>query len=265
MDIGSDQGKEFISSALNTAYRNLKVFGHTQSAYNSRANPCERLHKELRALMKTLQTDASDFKFKVRICVNFYNSQPQSRLGERSPREILTGCAPRRYLSHLHPEDANPSTENFGDPEESDFSRWETYLNALHTEHALKEIERYNSISTPKSKYEVNDLVMVLDPVIQLSKSKAPKAAGPYIIEKIRRHTLTLVHVVDHTRIMRNARFCRRMSLPAETKKALIDHQRKTWRDGKIITPLLLTSADQLSIKLDEPQPSPRYQLRKRK
>ena len=264
MDISSDCGKEFINHALNAAYKNLKVFGHTQSPYNSRANPCERLHKELRVLLKTLQPNASDFKFKVKISVNFYNSLPQARLGGRSPREILTGCPPRRLLSHLHPEDENPSTENFSDVDESDLSKWESYLIALHNEHALKEINRFNSITTPKSTFKIDQLVMVLDPVINLSKSKSPRASGPYIIEKVSGHTLSLVHAVDHTRIMRNQRFVRKMCLPEETVKSLISHQKQTWRDRKIITPKSLTSADHLNIKIDEESPSSRYSLRKR-
>ena len=265
MEIGSDKGREFINSSISAAYKSLNIFGHSQSAYNSRANICERTHKELRMLMKVLEPNATDFKFKTKICVNFYNSQPQERLGNRSPREVLTGCAPRRLLSHLHPEDKEPSNI-FENPEIEDYSKWEEYLTALHNEHALREIQRYNSIIIPKSNFEAGDLVMCLDPVIQLSKSKAPRATGPYIVERVSKNTLTLRHVIDHSRIVRNARFVRRMSLSDEQKNLLIEHQQTTWRDGKILTPKLLQSAEQLRIKLDETNnQEQRYLLRSRK
>ena len=265
MEIGSDKGREFINNSLSAAYKSLSTFGHSQSAYNSRANICERVHKELRVLMKVLEPNSTDFKFKTRICVNFYNSQPQERLGNRSPREILTGVAPRRLLSHLHPEDREPNND-FEDPDQEDYSKWEEYLTALHSEHALREIQRYNSITIPKSNFEAGDLVMCLDPIIQLSKSKAPRAAGPYIVERVSKNTLTLRHVIDHSRIVRNARFVRRMSLTDEQKKLLISHQQSTWRDGKIITPKMLMRAEQLCIKLDETNDQEqRYSLRPRK
>ena len=267
MEIGSDRGREFLNEALKSAYKSLNVFGHTQSAYNSRTNCAERVHKELRILMKVLEPTSTDFKFKMNLAVNYYNSLPSIRLGNRSPREILTGCPPRRLLTHLHPEDLEPS-EDFSDPNEDSYSKWEEYLTALHNQHAIREIDRFNGIEVPKSSFKPKDLVMILDPIINLSKSRSPRATGPYIVEKVDKNTLTLRHCIDHSRLTRNARFVRKMCLSDEDREFLINHQENTYKDNKILTPNLLKFAEQISLNIDEPEEThsnQRYSLRPRK
>ena len=59
-DIASDRGLEFINEAVKQAFRKLGCFGHSQTAYNSRANPAERTHKELRRLLKSMGTNQSN-------------------------------------------------------------------------------------------------------------------------------------------------------------------------------------------------------------
>ena len=109
---------------------------------------------------------------------------------------------------------------------------------------------------------------MILDPVIQLSKSRSPRATGPYIVEKVDKNTLTLRHCIDHSRLTRNARFVRKMCLSDEDREFLINHQENTYKDNKIETPNLLKFAEQISLKIDEPEETPsnqRYSLRPRK
>ena len=64
----------------------------------------------------------------------------QERLQGRSPREILFGTPPRRYLSFLHPEDRK--LENpLPDPSDKDISEWTEFLDELHCRFGVREVE----------------------------------------------------------------------------------------------------------------------------
>lgn len=273
-NIASDRGLEFLSSALKEAYRRLKVLGHQQSSYNSRANPCERTHKELRRLLRTLRPTSRDYVQKTLLAVNFYNGLPQAALDMKSPREILTGIPPRAYLNYLNPLDSTNLDENVEVADEEDSDRpvciWADYLDNLHMEHGLRELDRYNTADQPESVFNVGDLCLVLDPIITLSKTNKPDAKGPFMVISKNRNTLKLRHIISHHEILRNGRFCRPMKLDDEDRKALIQHEEATRLAHKIEVPQLISLArpeinifDKAQETTDEPQE--RYNLRERK
>ena len=266
-EIASDQGKEFLSGALQAAYTALGVVGHAQTAYNSRANPCERTHKELRRLMKTLMATTEDFRFKIKLSAYFYNDQPQRGLGGRTPREMLTGVPPRQLLQFLRPEDRTQKDE-FEEPAEESFCKWTEYLNMLHCAHGLSEVQRLNAIKLPKSTFKINDIVLILDPVLTLSKSKAAQAKGPYIVTAVSKQTLSLRHCITHHKTTRNGRFVTKMRFSPEQAEELILHEKRTF-ENNTVEPLDILRApnalEQLNVNISEGSiTEPRYRLRKR-
>ena len=271
-NIASDRGLEFLSAALKDAYKRLNVYGHTQTAYNSRANPCERCHRELRRLLRTLMPTAKDYMYKIKIAVNYYNGMPQERLAMMSPRQILQGTPPRAYLNYLHPHEKKVP-EKWSDSDAADeeaICRWADYIDDLQLEHGLREISRYNLAEQPESKFEVGALVLVTDPIIMLSKTNRPLAEGPFIIIKKRRNTLTLRHIITHNEIARNGRFVHLLNLDSDDQQALIDHERRTRENHKMeLPPLITQSKPMLEIVEETPQQAEEtphaYNLRKRK
>ena len=266
-EVASDQGKEFLSNALQAAYKALGVVGHAQTAYNSRANPCERTHKELRRLMKTLMADSDDFRFKIKMCAYFYNDLPQSNLGGRTPREIMTGVPPRQLLQFLRPEDQTQGKE-FEEPNEESFCKWTEYINMLHCAHGLSQLQRLNAVKLPKSTFAVNDIVLILDPVLQLSKSKSAQAKGPYIVTAVSKQTLSLRHCITHHKTTRNDRFVTKMRFSPEQTEQILEHEKRTF-ENNTVEPLDILRApnalEQLNVNISEDSTAePRYCLRKR-
>ena len=270
-DVASDRGLEFLNDSVKKAYKSLGCFGHTQTAYNSRANPAERCHKELRRILKTIETTDKNYIFKVRLAATFYNDMSQERLQGRSPREILFGTPPRRYLSFLHPEDRK--LENpLPDPSDEDISEWTEFLDELHCRFGVREIERYNSAKQPATVFEIGDIVTIHDPIINLSKTKQPRASGPWIILEKFRNTLKLRHVISHATISRNGRFCRKMVLDPEVKKTLLEHERTTRENNTMIVPQILLAEQHhlqainecINTEVPDGENQKRYNLRKR-
>jgi len=86
--ISSDNGKEFLSKAMAKTL-SLMNLDHSQiSPYNSRANRAERCHRDIRALLRTIDFDKKDCEWTVQMAVAVYNNRPKSSLNNHSPNEI---------------------------------------------------------------------------------------------------------------------------------------------------------------------------------
>ena len=217
--------------------------------------------------MKTLMATTEDFRFKIKLSAYFYNDQPQSRLGGRTPREMLTGVPPRQLLQFLRPEDQTQSNE-FEEPDEESFCKWTEYLNMLHCAHGLSELQRLNAIKLPKSTFEINDIVLILDPVLNLSKTKSAQAKGPYIVTAVSKQTLSLRHCVAHHKTTRNGRFVTKMRFSPEQAEQIILHEKRTF-ENNTVEPFDILRApnalEQLNVNISEDLTAePRYCLRKR-
>ena len=97
--IASDNGGEFLSNLMKSTFERLGIHHNKITAWNSRANPVERAHRELRHILMALETNSLNFKWKTRIGINHYNNTPQKKLGYLTPNQIILGLKPKHYLT----------------------------------------------------------------------------------------------------------------------------------------------------------------------
>ena len=90
-NICRDNGLEFNNTIFNNCMRELGIYTSNISPYNSRASRVERTHREIRHLLKVLDPDHSDFKYKVKLAIGLYNNTARESLDFLSPYKLLTG------------------------------------------------------------------------------------------------------------------------------------------------------------------------------
>ena len=236
-ELVSDNGREFINQYVDDAYKFLGITRRKITAWNSRANSSERVHRELRRLLKPLNPTRKDASFKFQLALNYYNTMPQSRLLGRSPLQMLTGAEPTMYLSQLHPDDQEAVTTFSTDPEEEDFAKWQESLKTLQVNFGVRQIQLYNKTDQPKGEFEIGDIVAVISPNVNLSKTLTNPALGPYMITEKQRNTYVLQCVISQTKIKRNGRFLKRLFL-SEEQLAELRHHAKTSFDENRIEPI---------------------------
>ena len=138
----------------------------------------------------------------------------------------------------------------------------------LHCAHGLSQLQRLNAMKLPKSTFAVNDIVLVLDPVLNLSKSKSAQAKGPYIVTAVTKQTLSLRHCITHHKTTRNGRFVTKMRFSPEQAEQIIAHEKRTF-ENNTVEPLDILRApnalEQLNVNISEDSTTePRYCLRNR-
>ena len=97
--ITSDNGKEFLNKIMASCCARLGIYHTRISAWNSRANSVERIHKELRRILLALDTNSVNYKWKIKIAVNHYNNTPQEKLGFLAPNQIILGMEPKDFFN----------------------------------------------------------------------------------------------------------------------------------------------------------------------
>ena len=202
--------------------RELGIYTSNISPYNSRASRVERTHREIRHLLKVLDPDHSDFKYKVKLAIGLYNNTARESLDFLSPYKLLTGTdIPTPNLFGENFEEASKNRP------EQDFSpiAWLEYLQRFQLSSAFSKYQAYESAITVNQTdpIVVGDLVVVVDPVLRLSKLRSKDSQGPFVVLAVNLGSLKLRHIIDSRVLIRNLRHCRKISLPQETKKMLID------------------------------------------
>ena len=87
-NVVSDNGLEFMSSAMQTTLELMQINTSQISPYNSRANRSERAHRDLRSLLRTVNFSFKDTEFVVRMATAMYNNRPKGSLQGKTPNEI---------------------------------------------------------------------------------------------------------------------------------------------------------------------------------
>ena len=225
----SDNGLEFCSKTFETIMKELGIYHTKISPYNSRAARVERAHREIRFLLKIMDPDYSNFRTKVKMACHIYNNTPRESLNYESPNSILTGVDPPI------PDFFNVSADSLADEEPSP-ERWINWRRQMQSRIALNKFDYYTTalrqIENPK--FSVNDLVVVIDPVLRLSKTRSPGAKGPYLIEKINLSSLVLRHVITNSTLKRNCRHVRKLRLDENVAKMLKEHAFTLFESNRI-------------------------------
>ena len=92
--VQTDNGLEFCAKTFEGFMKELGVYHSKISPMNSRAARIERVHREIRFLLKILEPDSSNFRAKAELACAIYNNTPSESLGFESPNSILTSVPP---------------------------------------------------------------------------------------------------------------------------------------------------------------------------
>ena len=203
------------------------------STYNSRANYCERVHKAIRQYMTALGSNSKNYITNLKLAFSRYNSASQEPLGNMAPLEVLTGIVPRpficfppeNYVEDQGPEEKSVTVEN--DDFESEVHEgkvldWLDYLSEIQFALNYDAWEKFHNLRIEKSRYAVDDLVIVKDPKIDLSKIRPHLAQGPFLVKKVYKNCYQLVHCFTGSKILRNGRFLNFLHVAPDLKEKLI-------------------------------------------
>lgn len=264
-----DNGLEFNNTVFNNCMKELGIYTSNIAPYNSRSNRVERIHRELRHLLKVLDPDYLDFKYKVKLAIGLYNNTARESLDFLSPYKLLTGTdipTPNLFGENFEESPKNES--------EQDFSpiAWLEYLKRFQLTSAFSKYQTYESAITENKTdpIVIGDLVVVVDPVLRLSKIRSKDSQGPFVVLAVNLGSLKMRHIIDSRVIIRNLRHCRKISLPAETRQMLVDAH-FVLKDNNRIVPIDpdIPIPDQPCIiggEIKPPeQPARKYNLRRRK
>ena len=266
--ITTDNGPEFTCEEFHNTLKELGIYSTNIAPYNSRSSSVERCHLELRHLLKVFQPDSSNFKIKIQLCLAVYNNSPREILDWESPLSIITGISPpvpMIFQEKIESADFEPSG--------ADRLRWVEWHREMSSQIALSKYAYYESAvdESVKVNFEPGSLVLVVDPVIRLSKVRSPTAKGPFIVVKKNLSSLTLRNIITNAVLIRNARHCRPLHISDDLAKKLSEHQFSLYKNNTIKPlPSFPFSPKKISIggEINEPEtkePQSRYNLRKRK
>ena len=216
-----DNGREFKNELLLASLDKLKIVTTNISPYNSRANRVERFHKSLRHILKTTKTTSKDLKIKIEMAIMTHNQLPSERHNMMSPFEIIYGRQPKSHLEYLKfPDEAKPqNTIN----ESHQSLEWYEYLANQHLLIAGQHTVNYSGLINVglEKTYNIGDLVLVFDPIINLSNIQSPKSEGPYKILSKNLNSYKLVHMFTGNRVIRNHRYVREFRMTEKLREAL--------------------------------------------
>jgi hypothetical protein len=216
-----DNGREFQNELVKTSLDKLKIVTSNISPYNSRANRVERFHRSLRHILETTKTTSKDLKLKIEMAILTHNQLPSERHNMMSPFEIIYGRQPKSHLEYLKfpDETESPKTINIG----SQTLEWYEHLANQHVLIASHHIVSYkNLINTNLGKtFKIGDMVLVFDPITNLSNIQSPKSEGPYKILSKNLNSYKLAHMFTGTRVIRNHRYVREFRITEKLREAL--------------------------------------------
>ena len=260
MSICTDNGGEFTGAATQNLLDSLNVIHYKISPTNSRANLCERFHKELRRILQTTSYTSKNVKHKIDIAISMYNNKPNGALGNRTPNQVLSAINPPKYFSMSKPDmieyDSSPSYEDHL----TDLQDLQGNIAKMHLQ---------NFLIYPKNEqtnFEEGDIVVLKESSL-IGHQKVNH--GPFIVKKIRKNNgLELHNLLTGRALHRHARFVAKIYLSKDEKERLIQD------DSIVFDPKTLEigpkNIDSVKCLLDFDFKTPekeekRYNLRKRK
>lgn len=246
----SDNGLEFHNEHFNSLMRDLNCYVSNISPYNSRSSPVERAHRELRGYLRNM-TNLSDIGFQAELSVAIYNNQCRKSLGNMSPREILTGLAPPPLLPSLGV--GLQEVENGVESEVCEArSEWAEFVRMGQLDIGLDKFSTYNSFVSPgkNHKFEISDLVLIVDPMNKISKNLSGGVKGPFIITGRNMSSYTVRHLIDNRTFIRNARHLRPLKLSDKDTEILRNHSFAITNENLIKPlPLEVSAESELNIE----------------
>ena len=250
----------------------LRSFGisHSKiSPYNSRANFVERSHKELRDILLTLNTNSLNYRFKIKIGINFYNSRPQKTIGYLSPSQMLMGINSNNLLSHFQSPKLEENENSVPELVEKN-NKWVEYVQDLRHELALKNAKIYSCKIENEPIFEVGDLVILVNNTLRLSKLKNNRSLGIFLITKRNLNSYHCRNLITNVNIIRNGRNIRKLHLEQNVAEKL-KAQNFTLREGHFLAPfdpeIAAASGTKFELIIDTAEEKPsfeKYNFRKR-
>jgi len=275
--IQTDNGTNMKSKKFDYLFDKLQITQSFISPYNSRGSRVESVHKLLRKILRSLETNNVNLNFHVNLAMSTYNSTPNSALGSKSPFEIVYGTPSRVPLMHFS-DRKTFDIEDIDEPTmENHRIKWLEYLKEHHKVSAQLHVDSYVSkiIQEPQKYFEKGDIVIIFTPKIRISKTDSAFATGPYLVHSRHSSSYELVHVITGERVKRNHRFVRKLKLTPKLETA-IKEKNVAILSENLLTPLNSelsdTDLESLSkvtfkgdLESDQEDQTPKYNLRSRK
>ena len=221
-EITSDNGTEFNNKDLEEELRRLNVVKFNISPLNPHSNRVERVHKEIKRLLKIqLYKSNWDFRFKVLMSVRKYNATETRALDYKSPVFVLLGyeadCFGPMFDFHenkVERDDVDYDKEDVSD----EVNRWVKYHESVITQIATKRFQNYS-----RTYEELDEKIEEVKPgeIVALkfgtTKGESQKLRfswrAPYVIKN--RTMNSVLCECLHTKMMirRNLRMVKRLKL----------------------------------------------------
>ena len=214
MSICTDNGGEFTGAATQNLLESLNVIHFKISPTNSRANLCERFHKELRRILQTTSYTAKTAKHKIDIAISMYNNKPNGALGNRTPNQVLSAISPPKYFSMSKPETTNAEQS----PSYEDHL---TDLLDLHGNIAKEHLRNFLIYpQVEQTNFKEGDVVVLKE---NSTIGHQRMNHGPFLVKKLRKNNGLELHNLRTGRpLHRHARFVAKIYLSNEEKEKLI-------------------------------------------
>ena len=268
--ITMDNGKEFQNHLVKSALSKLNIYITHILPYNSRANRVERFHKSLRHILKTQNTTSKDLSMKVEMAIMTHNQLPSERHNMMTPFEVVYGRAPKGPLEYLT-DKKQIELDGNQDYGHQNFE-WCDFISQQHLIIARQLLERHQNTINPNHEgkvFDIGQIVLVYDPIINLSKIKGSKSEGPYKILSKNFTSYVLGHMFTGARKIRNHRFVREFRITDKLKEALDsnyiaisnDNTINVLNDDNIEREMLMPEIDE---EIGILPVEPRYNLRSR-
>ena len=221
-EITSDNGTEFNNKDLEEELRRLNVVKFNISPLNPHSNRVERVHKEIKRLLKIqLYKSNWDFRFKVLMSVRKYNATETKALDYKSPVFVLLGYE-ADFLGTMFDLHENKVERDDVDYDKEDVSdqvnRWVKYHESVITQIATKRFQNYS-----RTYEELDEKIEEVKPgdIVALkfgtTKGESQKLRfswrAPYVIKN--RTMNSVLCECLHTKMMirRNLRMVKRLKL----------------------------------------------------
>ena len=212
MSLCSDNGGEFTGGATENMLTSLNIHQCYISPTNSRANLCERFHKELRRILKTTTFNARNAKHKIDLSVSFYNKSPHQALENLTPNQALSNIDPQKYFCISSPQDEQEV------PAYEDHFTDVRHMQGTIAKHHLETFLAKEPVE--QHKFSLNDIVVLRESTV-VGHHRINE--GPFIVIKVKAlNNVELQSLLTGKRLRRNVRFLSKIHLSDEDKEKFI-------------------------------------------
>ena len=212
MSLCSDNGGEFTGTATENMLTSLNIHHCYISPTNSRANLCERFHKELRRILKTTTFNARNAKHKIDLSVSIYNNRPHQALGYLTPNQALSNIDPQKYFCISSPQDEQEV------PAYEDHFTDVRHMQGTIAKHHLETFLAKEPVE--QDKFSLNDIVVLRESTV-VGHHRINE--GPFIVIKVKpQNNVELQSLLTGKRLRRNVRFLSKIHLSDEDKEKFI-------------------------------------------